>query len=268
MGITPGTVGKKGTLQQHYLQPQRSATVPGAGLVDKVLPTRLVGHLNELVLVALGQHLLHGSWETEVLSVWNRSWCLEQTLICHCCYNNLQLTVTSLSFQPVLVFPISFIYKQIHSSTRIVAIYWEIEWVNSTLPVLASLQCSEEPSHCHWPLDGLQPCLSHCEQFIPWGENTHTISHVTPPDLFFFIKSRNGSLFHCCLPPNKPPASWTQTVNICLVALKYEVLCVHTGWLTFSRRLLVQHALATPGAELTSQRPSSELQVEALDQLW
>lgn len=60
MGITPGTAGKKGTLHQYH-QPQTSPTVPGAGLADKVLPTRLVGHLDELVLVALGQHLLHGS---------------------------------------------------------------------------------------------------------------------------------------------------------------------------------------------------------------
>lgn len=59
-GITPGTAGKKGTLQQYH-QPQTTPTVPGAGLVDKVLPTRLVGHLDELVLVALSQHLLHGS---------------------------------------------------------------------------------------------------------------------------------------------------------------------------------------------------------------
>ena len=49
-----------GTLQQYH-EPQRSPTVPGAGLVDKVLPTRLVGHLDELVLVGLSQHLLHGS---------------------------------------------------------------------------------------------------------------------------------------------------------------------------------------------------------------
>lgn len=60
MGIAPGTAGNKGTLQRYH-QPQTSPTVPGAGLVDEVLPTRLVGHLDELVLVALSQHLLHGS---------------------------------------------------------------------------------------------------------------------------------------------------------------------------------------------------------------
>ena len=60
VGITLWTAGGKGTLQQYH-QPQTSPTVPGAGLADKVLPTRFVGHLDELVLVALGQHLLHGS---------------------------------------------------------------------------------------------------------------------------------------------------------------------------------------------------------------
>lgn len=61
MGITPETAGKKGTLQQQHLQPQKSPSIPGAGLADKVLPTRFIGHLDELVLVALSQHLLHGS---------------------------------------------------------------------------------------------------------------------------------------------------------------------------------------------------------------
>lgn len=60
---------------RQYHQPQPPLPVPGAGLVDKVLPTRLVGHLDELVLVALGQHLLHGSWGTERLSV-----CIEESV--------------------------------------------------------------------------------------------------------------------------------------------------------------------------------------------
>lgn len=71
------TAGRTGTGPRHR-QPQTSPTVPGAGLVDKVLPTGLVGHLDELVLVALGQHSLHGSWETQVWSVCVRSRCLEQ----------------------------------------------------------------------------------------------------------------------------------------------------------------------------------------------
>lgn len=37
-------------------------TLPGTGLLDQVLSLRLVGHLKEAVLAALGQHLLHGSW--------------------------------------------------------------------------------------------------------------------------------------------------------------------------------------------------------------
>lgn len=71
------TAGRTGTEPRHR-QPQTSPAVPGAGLVDKVLPTGLVGHLDELVLVALGQHSLHGSWETQVLSVCVRCQCLEQ----------------------------------------------------------------------------------------------------------------------------------------------------------------------------------------------
>lgn len=35
-------------------------TLPGTGLLDQALPLRLVGHLDEPVLIALGQHLLHG----------------------------------------------------------------------------------------------------------------------------------------------------------------------------------------------------------------
>lgn len=61
MGIIPASAGKQGTLQQQHLQPQRSPSIPGAGLADKVLPPRFIGHLDELVLVALSQHLLHGS---------------------------------------------------------------------------------------------------------------------------------------------------------------------------------------------------------------
>lgn len=34
--------------------------LPGAGLLDQVLPLRLVGHLDEPALTAFGQHLLHG----------------------------------------------------------------------------------------------------------------------------------------------------------------------------------------------------------------
>lgn len=37
-------------------------TLPGTGLLDQVLPLRLVGHLDEAVLTAFGQHLLHGGW--------------------------------------------------------------------------------------------------------------------------------------------------------------------------------------------------------------
>ena len=36
--------------------------LPGAGLLDQVLPLRLVGHLDEPALTAFGQHLLHGGW--------------------------------------------------------------------------------------------------------------------------------------------------------------------------------------------------------------
>lgn len=35
-------------------------TLPGTGLLDQALPLRLVGHLDEPVLAALRQHLLHG----------------------------------------------------------------------------------------------------------------------------------------------------------------------------------------------------------------
>lgn len=35
-------------------------TLPGTGLLDQVLPLRLVGHLDEPAVTALGQHLLHG----------------------------------------------------------------------------------------------------------------------------------------------------------------------------------------------------------------
>lgn len=43
-----------------------SSSVPGACLVDEVLPARLVSSLKQFVLVGLGQHLFHGRWEREI----------------------------------------------------------------------------------------------------------------------------------------------------------------------------------------------------------
>lgn len=98
------TAGRTGTGPRHR-QPQTSPAVPGAGLVDKVLPTGLIGHLDELVLVALGQHSLHGSWETQVLSVCVRCRCLEQAAATVTCLliSNLSLLFPFHSFQNRLI---------------------------------------------------------------------------------------------------------------------------------------------------------------------
>lgn len=57
--LTPGPGPEPATPTPSLGEPL--LTLPGIGLLDQVLPLRLIGRLDEPVLAALGQHLLHGS---------------------------------------------------------------------------------------------------------------------------------------------------------------------------------------------------------------